>query len=868
MATARGRSAALARLLAMVCFAGFSLAPAFGSDAAPARHFEIPAGDAEIALRQFSQQAGVELVFSVDKVAGVVTRAVAGDYTPLEALNAMLADTGLAVVQDPATGALAVNRKSFWTWVKGPEAAAPPEAPAKTGGRAVATAAVSPADGIVQLPEFTVSSSGADTFRLPDTVSGTRIRGQLLDTPLSVAVISNELLQDVGAESMYDATRYFSGVSNGRGAGAGGILDRQDFRGFESFSRTVDGLSTFLIPGNIGFQANFDPQFIERIEIVKGPDSILAPTGSPGGSINVITKSPEMIPSADLMVQMGNYNAGKVTIDSTGPVPLGGSPNWSYRVIGDYQDGETYVPGAIRQSDLSLQLRYQFTDSAAVTIKYFGQQRELTGAIADPNDDGWYVTAPSSVKGATLPDRPPPESGFTYDGWNGDTPWSHRFDRVNMLTAEFTGSLWERISMRLAASVLFDNFNQDVGYLSAAAPTESWDPATGQEVAIADNFNPASAQEIANHIMTINRDEQVQNDFAANFNPGSVSIQSVAGWTYQQGTTPSNRDLTAPMPDADLLLPAPYDPAHPLESAYSDATDTRAHAWQGQVYGFVKSGFAGDRIFLLAGASRLWTRSSSTDLLTDTSVVLDGQHDTYLSGVLAKPTKHLSVYYLFSSNAAITTGPNAEPVWQTGRQNEFGAKSEFFDQRLSFTVAHFQIAESNLSSPNPLYNTDPANNPINILTDESNQGVEFELVGALTRNLSIIASHTEMRLRDAFGRRLRNVPDTTSALLLEYRFLGGPFRNLDLFVGGIHDGNSAGETVTGFTSLGVPEQPGFYIAPWTVYNAGAGYRWGRYHLNLNVDNLLDSRFIWQPTGRNSVSPYPGTTVRLTVSIHF
>ena len=84
----------------------------------PGKHFAIPAGEAEGALRQFSQQAGVELVFSVDKVEGVATHAVDGDYTPLEALNAMLSGTRLAVVQDRATGALAVNRKSFWPWVR------------------------------------------------------------------------------------------------------------------------------------------------------------------------------------------------------------------------------------------------------------------------------------------------------------------------------------------------------------------------------------------------------------------------------------------------------------------------------------------------------------------------------------------------------------------------------------------------------------------------------------------------------------------------------------------------------------------------------------------------------------------------------
>jgi iron complex outermembrane recepter protein len=828
------------------------------------RHFAIPAGEADETLRLFSQQALVELVFSIDKVTGVRTRAIEGDFTPFAALSRMLDGTPLRLVQDPGTGALAVNRRAP---PRSPRTDAAPPAPplAPSGGPTDLGGA--PTDDVVRLPEFTVSSGAGSRFRPLDTISAARIRGALIDTPLSIAVITRDLMQDLGADSMYDATRYFSGVSNGRGAGAGGILDRQDFRGFESFSRTVDGLSTFLIPGNNGFQANFEPEFAERIELVKGPDSILSPTGSPGGSINVITKSPLTVPAQELTVQAGNYNAGKVSLDSTGPLPFGDG-RWSYRMVADYQDGQTFVPGSLRQQNVSAQIKYQLTDQTQITVKYFGQQWELTGAIADPNDDGWYVTDPTSIRGATLASTPEPGSGFTYRGWNGDTTWSHRFDRVNMATAEMTSALFDRVSMRLSAAVLFDNFDQNAGYLSAAPPTESWDPATGQEVAIGNNFDPTNAAEIANHVKSVNRDAQVQNDYAANFQLGGMLLQPVAGWSYQQGTNPVDTDRTAPLPNVDLLAPGFYDPPRPPDAVYTLAADENAHASQSQVYALVKAAFYDERLFLVGGASRLWANNASDDLLTGGRLALDGNHDTYLGGILAKPVPQLSLYYMFSSNAGITTGPNVVPLWQTGKQHEFGAKSEFFGQRLSFTVAHFQITQDNLTSPNPLYNTDPADNPSTILTNETNHGVELEAVGALTRNLSLIASHTDMRLRDAFGRRQRNVPDTTSALLLEYRFSDGPLKNLSVFAGGIHSGDVAGETVTGFTPLGAPEQPGFYISDWTVYNTGTGYLWGHYRMNLTIDNLLNSRFIWQPTGRNSVSPYPGTTVRLTTAIHF
>ncbi len=749
-----------------------------------------------------------------------------------------------------------------------------------------ATATESSSEETIKLPSFSVSSEKGDPYRPTETVSLARIAGQLIDTPLSIAVVPKELLRDLGANSMLDATRYMSGITNGRAAGAGGILDRENFRGFESFTRTVDGLSMFLIPGNNGPQANFDPAFINQIEIVKGPDSILSPTGSPGGSINVITKSPLFTPSNDLSVELGNYNAGKAIIDSTGPI--GSGKHWAYRVIADYQDGKTYVPGSIRQQNLSAQITYKFSEKTKLTFKYFGQQWSLFGAIANPNDNGWYVVAPpgdtTSTVGATIGDKPIAGTGFTYKGWNGDTTWSHRYDRLNVGTTEFTTAIADRVIMRLAAAVVYDNFNQDAGYITQAVPTVTFN-AAGQPVSIG-AWDPTNVKELATHVKSQNHDEQIQNDYAANFHPGPVSLQPVVGWTYQQGSNPPNYNKTAPLPNINLTnytiataLPGQpavgtyYAPIHPANSAYTTlGVYGKANAWQYQGYGLTKAGFYDDRVLLTGGVSRLWTSNTAINFLKNPavpnsgySVTLNGKKDTFLGGALVKPAKNVALYYTYSSNAAITSFNNT-PLWQTGKQHEFGVKTEFFNQRLSLTAANFQITQTNLSTPNPVHNLDPTQ-PTNILADQTNHGFEFDVVGGVTKNLSVIASFTKMKLRDSVGRRQRNVPDNTANLLVNYHFSEGALKNLSFFAGVQHQGDTAGDTTTSFTGL-VPNQPTFYVKAWTAVNAGAGYGWSRYRFNLNVDNVLDSKFVWQPAGRNSVSPYPGLTVRLTTVVSF
>lgn len=73
------------------------------------RRFDLPAGEAAQTLKQFAAQSGREIVFAVNAVAKVQTRAVQGDMTPQEALRQMVAGTGLVVTQDARTGAFAVR---------------------------------------------------------------------------------------------------------------------------------------------------------------------------------------------------------------------------------------------------------------------------------------------------------------------------------------------------------------------------------------------------------------------------------------------------------------------------------------------------------------------------------------------------------------------------------------------------------------------------------------------------------------------------------------------------------------------------------------------------------------------------------------
>jgi len=750
---------------------------------------------------------------------------------------------------------------------------------ALTSGMAQAQApkpAAEPEEMLMSIPEFTVHAAKGNPYSLVDAISAARTSALLADTPASLSIVSTQFLTDINAGSILDATRYFSGLSAGRGAGIGGIYDRHVIRGFESDGRTIDNFQTT-------YQVNVDPVFIDRIEVVKGPNAILAPTGNPGGSINVISKSPQFAAENSVSVQVGTFDAQKFSFDSTGPLPFFKGDKLAYRIIGSFQDTNSFLPGKIKSFNIETALTWKISPTSEFTIKYFGSDWTESGAVGAANTWGIGVD-PTLAAGATLYTQPPAALGFTYDGKNGVADWSTRKDRVNMVAAQYTVALGQHINMRFAANWFNSNFVQDQGlpsvpniaanrynpYTGEVTPNQTWalNKVSGvYEPTTSVLWNPTAIKRTATYVTSPDQNTQIQNDFAGNFNAGPVTIAPLVGWSSTTQLRFPYVTKTATLPTINLFAPDD-NPAKPDMSAYTLGAKNSIHNWQGQAYAFLRLGAFDNRLLVSGGFARIWLDNRSSDLKGGTFSSLKDNTDTYLAGLLYKVLPQLSIYTSYSTNA---TGVlyNGQPLWRTGSQTEWGVKSDFFRQRLSLTLAHFQIAQNNLTTANPAFNVDPINNPAFLLSGQTNHGYEFEIKGGLTKDLSIVGSYTTQHLRDAFGRQPRNIPDKTAGLFLHYAVPGTFAKGLGVFGGFTYQGISAGETpAASATALGVIEQVGFYIPAFTVYNIGASYTWNKVSFNLTVDNVFDKKGFWQAAGRGSVPPIPGTNVRLTTTYRF
>ncbi len=734
---------------------------------------------------------------------------------------------------------------------------------------ATQSGAAQPSEETISIPQFTVSSERADAYRVTDAFSDARIRGALIDTPATINVVTSEFIHDVGANSILDATQYFAGISPGRLSGTNGIADRTLIRGFETFGRTIDNIST-------SYQAQVNPELIERVEVVKGPNSILAPTGSPGGSLNVITKAPKYIEENDLILEVGRYNANKATVDSTGPISA--VKGLAYRLVASSQDAKTFVPKNQRSWDINPSFLYKIGDHSQITFKATYMDWAAHGAAASPTSGIWanqyavngaYVT-PSNI-----------QAGLKYNGDNLQPNWAARTDKVAAETIEFTSALTENINMRLAASTNTDKFKEDDvftsygngggsfydPYTGVYTPTSSWSlnssgvyvPTT---VAWPDGSNTDVQADLAISKYT---DSSLQNDFAGRFETNGVKITPVVGWLYQERTGTSwerEKDLGS----YNLLAAHAEFPHYARSQSDELDTDIKQSQKQFQGYAYVQGAFLQDRILTTAGVSRITVDNWSIDHNSnDAKSTLKGSHYTYSAGILGKVTKNVSAYYSYSSNAQATdAGNNAPPRWQDGKQHEVGFKAELFEQRLGINIAHFRITQNNISTPNP-YRYIDANAPAVLFQDQKNDGLEFEVTGGLTKELSVIASYTNMHLRDTLGRRVRNVPDETANILLNYHYM----KNASVFVGLLHTGDTAGETAPGsLTALGVIKQVSFYVPPHTLLNAGTSYSWDRFTFALNVDNITNEKGVWQASGRGGLQGLTPINVKGTVRIKF
>jgi iron complex outermembrane recepter protein len=642
---------------------------------AQVREFDIPSGELKTALDAYVAQTGQQLVYRSDDLKGLSSKGVQGTITQEQALQRLLEGTNLKIRRD-ASGAMVLFTD---------------EAPA---GDAPAVAAGELGTGVPKLQ--TVVVTGSISHLAESNRTGTRTDVDPMELPQSVSTVGKELLEQQQVRSLADA------VSNVAGASGNGQEDGLiTMRGFPAGIMRNGN----IVPSGTAFNAPLIT--ISKIEVVKGPEAIIAGvTSSYGGVVNVITKVPPAETVREVTASLGSRGYYEFGAD------LGGALNDDKSLLGrlvisksgegknqvgyDGSSSEYVAPSLSwnnRTSGTSLTLSYEYQRSHTKPLLsiYFPQDRPLDSSLE-----------PSFV--------PPANTGT-----------NNTQQVISLALTQRIAKGWE-LGLKLARD------HQDsttVGGFSAPSPELGFsypDIFTfGYDLA-ADNTTNTAKLELkggfetgpVGHTLLVAYDN-LRSTFKSRFDRTYLSSTNI-----ETGVT---TDLTS-----DL---------GPLFDVPSVSTNTTTPKESGLL---VYDHMVWDKWVALLGWRQI--RYVQGDPLNpDQSPFNKGLPSL---GVVYRWTPTLSLYGSaskgFRPNFGVTTfdGKTLEP--ENSQQAELGFKALLADRKIALTGAIYQIKQKNVAV------IDPDNSPANTLFWQNvpgvtSRGFELELSGNLSSRLNLRSSY-------------------------------------------------------------------------------------------------------------------------------
>jgi iron complex outermembrane receptor protein len=635
------------------------------------------------------------------------------------------------------------------------------------------------------------------------SATATKTDTPIMETPQSISVISSGDMSARGARSLAQAMRYSSGVTT---ESRGAVVSRYDMltmRGFQINRNYLDGLQLqyngwYAIP-------QIAPEMVERLEILKGPASVLYGSSPPGGLINLVSKQPRNETSGEVSASVGTNNLYEGTIDATGPLDDEGK--FSYRFVGLARTGDGQAKTTEVERELvAPTLTWRPSSGTSLTFQAHYQQDPKSGAYG-------AVPALGSVHANPIRQLDP-------DFYDGDVNWEE-FDRKQWTV----GYLFEHELDE------FFTFRQNFRYLETKVDYKSV-YSTGLQ---ADNrtLNRAS----------IYSDEDsasyaIDNQLQARFGTGAVTHTVLAGldrWDLNSdaeigyGSAPS---LDIFNPDNSQTIPA-------IPPFYDFELD---HAQTG-VYLQEQAKIGG--LTMLLGARQDWYKRRDFERLSGTHSGFDQDNLSLRAGALYTFGNGIAPYVSYAESFEPQSGSDFfgnpfDPT--TGKQIEAGVKFQSASERTMVTAAIFEIKKQNVTTPDP----DPAHAGFSIQSGEiRSRGFEIEGHAQPAAGLTLSAFYTKLDVeftKDNGGLAGKTpvwVADQTASIWAEYALPAQMIDGLTLG-GGIR---YVGETYVDSANTGTTD-------PYTLFDAMVEYDLAAISpelagntIRLNGTNLADKRHV-------------------------
>jgi iron complex outermembrane receptor protein len=692
---------------------------------------------------------------------------------------------------------------------------------------------------------------------------------------------------------MLDAAKYVTPIVENTLPYGG---DRYTIRGLQVSAEMIDGS---IISGLDGYSMSQSVYNIDRIEVIKGPNAILVPGGSPGGVMNPITKSPLNRNTGSTTLELSRYSGNTFSLDVNRVLSRDGKA--AARLVYAVWRTDYYINGQYRNGyELAPSFSYQLSPMHKLTLKAdFVQNREtnLGGVPIDPSI--------GSGQDAQIPRGLPRDFQF-----GNDTDTRHRSTERG--SAELLSTLGDHVNSRLYVMAdhirRYDIGNTTAGLTNAGGgsvnpftgnfePGVTWNTAAynaGTATTLTATANPVTDPSTWIYVRNPGKNDleyteaHIKNDYAGIFEFPFVKSTTLAGFAANTSKvrwrTP--RSATRPAVPANNLGSITF-PAYvfpdilPGTTAQGLGTDRTGKQNDLQAFVYETLGFWKDRVQLSGGVSRYFGTLSRVDNTgTAINAALPNSPAYNLTtnatsfGVVVKPIKEVSLFFSRNTtggsmpgslNAGVTD-PNQK--FAEGGQKEYGLKTSFFDGRLTSSLAYFDIAQKNTSVTNSEFfrlqalGLPTTGLPQFLLMDLTSKGWEYEMTYSWNKNLTIIGNFSAVKIRQPITDvRLRGVPDRSYAFFVDYRFTEGALNGFGVNVGVDYKGPVAGDNASGFTTTRplpsgaafVPVQPSFMVAGRALWNAGITYRRGNWSGGITALNVFDKDYILAAGSRGSLT---------------
>ena len=650
------------------------------------------------------------------------------------------------------------------------------------------------------------------------SASATRTDTAIHETPQSISVVSKDVVEDLGATRLQDALDYAGGVGRANNFGGQG-LTTFTVRGFTTGEFYRNGF-----PINRGYPNMPDANTIERLEVLRGPATMLYGRGDPGGTFNVVSKQPLAERTVTLGSQLNDQGMKRGTLDASGPLDEEGRLAYRLNVVGE--GGDTFRDHVeTERYGVTPVITWQATDDTKVTFEgdFMRNNHPLDrGLTRFPNQRG-------------TPSR---------DTFWGDKDAGKLHNDNNMAQLRFEHALSDNWT-------LGGGFQWLDGSLKGNAIEANGPGSLGTDGrTLQRNFNYRKLEWT---------DKDYQLNLTGHFSTGGFDHTLLTGIEYEDYDYKSiiqRSSAAAGTYPIDIFDPVYGQPRPALtRTPTHDKENLKTYA------AFVQDQVAlTERLKVLAGARFERFEHDYQNYVGKSWQAADNAV-TPRVGVIYDLTDTVAVYADAARSFKPNTGASREGggfAPEKGKSYEMGIKWEALDRQLSVDAAIYQIEKKNVLT------TDPVDNTFSVAAGQvRSRGFDLNVAGNLTPEWRVIGGYAyvdaevtrDNTLRS--GTRLMNIPRNSFSLLNVYEFQDGALKGLGLGVGGKYVDQRAGQTAN----------TAFSMDAYTVVDLLGYYKVNeRVRLNLDVKNLFNREY--EEGAFGNIYAYPGAPRTVQVGIAY